>query len=302
LSFDLLILGTSAAVQANGRHQSAQILKKDKHLFLIDCGEGTQEQLRRRKVNLNKISKIFISHLHGDHFFGLFGLISTMSLQGREKRMEIYGPKGLNEILTLQLRISQSIFNFPIEYKELNSENKNLIFEDDSIEVFSFPLNHGIECCGFLFQEKPKQRKVHFDKLPQDIDNSYIKLLKKGFDITLENGDFYKNEDYTFDPQKSSSYAYCSDTAYSLLTSTFIQGVDVLYHESTFLNAQQDKAVYTNHSTTSDAARVALESNTKMLIIGHFSARYSEESLFEQEAKMIFENTQVAVEGRHYSI
>jgi ribonuclease Z len=248
LTFEILILGTSAAIQANGRHQSAQVLKLDKQYFLIDCGEGTQEQLVRRRINTNKISKIFISHLHGDHFLGLFGLLCTMSLLGRVKALEIYGPKGLREIISTQLKYSQSYFNYPVEFIETTPFEKNELCSNSQIEVYSFPLEHGIECTGFLFNEKPKSRRIDHTKLPAQIQVHQLKQLKQGLDIELETGEKYSNESLTFQAKKSRSYAYCSDTRYSTQTSKYIQNVDILYHESTFIAQHEDKALATYHS------------------------------------------------------
>jgi ribonuclease Z len=295
-----MILGTSAAVQANGRHQSAQFLRLNGHNFLIDCGEGTQEQLRKKKINNNKISKIFISHLHGDHFLGLFGLLSTMSLMGRDKKLHIFGPKGLKEIISTQLKYSQSYFSYPVELTETSDDAKNLLFEDDQISIYSFPLSHGITCTGFLFEEKTKPRKINLEKLPKEADALHYKMLKKGFDIELSDGTILKNKDYTSDPKKSFSYAYCSDTAYSSETAKHIQKCSILYHESTFLENQKDKAIATNHSTAKDAAQVALESKTAFLLLGHFSARYNDEKEFEQEAQTVFKNCEASIEGKFY--
>lgn len=299
--FEIQILGISAAIQANNRHQSAQVLQLNSSLFLIDCGEGTQEQLVRRKINNNKISKIFISHLHGDHFLGLFGLLSTMSLLGRTKKLEIYGPKGLKEIISTQLKYCQSYFAYPIDFIETKPDKEHLVFENDSIEIKTFPLHHGIDCTGFLFKEKLKSRKITYDTLPANINVTQLKALKAGDDIEI-NGQIIKNETLTSAPKKSRSYAYCSDTSYHESTAHYVKNVDLLYHESTFLVQHQDKAQATHHSSSIDAAKVAKEANASKLLLGHFSARYSDDSFFETEAQTIFPNAFVAKEGNKYAI
>ena len=271
-------------------------------MFLIDCGEGTQEQLVRRKINTNKISKIFISHLHGDHFLGLFGLLCTMSLLGRVKELVIFGPKGLKEIITTQLKYSQSYFNYPVEFIETTPYENTKLYSGHQLEAFSFPLEHGIECTGFLFKEKPKSRRIDHTKLPAQIQVHQLKQLKQGLDIELENGEKFSNESLTFQAKKSRSYAYCSDTRYSIQTSKYIQDVDILYHESTFIAQHEDKASNTNDSTSIQAAQVALEANAKRLLLGHFSARYSDEKEFEDEARTVFINSEAAIEGKVYAI
>lgn len=290
-------MGTSAAIQANGRHQSAQIIKSYNQFFLIDCGEGTQEQLVRRKINTNKIDKIFISHLHGDHFLGLFGLISTMSLLGRKKALTIYGPKGLKEIITTQLKYSQSVINYNLDIFETQDKNLETIFENNQLEIKTFPLNHGIPCTGFLIKEKQKPRRVDIKSIPFDLSISQIKALKKGESFELKDGTYVENDQYTFPPKKSRSYAYCSDTTYLDSTIDYVRNVDVLYHETTFLHKLKEKAQNTKHSTSTDAATIARKANVGTLIMGHFSARYKDVQEFETEAKTIFENSQTAVEG-----
>jgi ribonuclease Z len=213
-----MILGTSAALQAHGRHQSAQIIRNNNHCFLIDCGEGTQGQIKKHKINSNKINKVFISHLHGDHFLGLFGLISTMSLLGRDKALTIYGPAGLKEILTIQLKYSQSVLNYLIEFVETQALEKALLFSDQQLEVYSFPLSHGVLCTGFLLKEKPKARQIVTAKLPKGVNNVQLKQLKKGIDIVLPDGQIVDHLSCTNPAPASYSYAYCSDTSYQPTT------------------------------------------------------------------------------------
>lgn len=302
MSFELQILGTSAAIQANGKHQSAQILKIQNHTFLIDCGEGTQDQIKRRKINSSKIEKIFISHLHGDHFLGLFGFLSTMSLLGRTKKIEIFGPKGLKEIIITQLKYSQSYFSYPVDFYETQCKSLEKISENDALEIFCFPLEHGIDCTGFLFKEKEKALRLDHEKIPKEIAPSLYKELKKGNNLILSDGEILQAKDCTFPPKKRRTYAYCSDTCYSKETSTYVKEVDLLYHESTFLVKHQDKAKNTMHSSTYDAALVAKESNVGKLLLGHFSARYTDDDEFETEARSIFENSFAAREGFKYTI
>lgn len=291
-------MGTSAAIQANGRHQSAQVLKVYNQIFLIDCGEGTQEQLKRRKINTNKIEKIFISHLHGDHFLGLFGLLSTMSLLGRKKSLSIYGPKGLKDIISTQLRVSQSVLFYNIELIETQTESKEILFESNQLSIESFPLNHGIPCTGFLFKEKNKPRRIDTSKTPTNISISQIKALKKGLSPELIDGTILENKSCTLEPKKSRSYAYCSDTTYLDSTIEYVRNVDIMYHETTFLSKHQDKANNTHHSTSIDAANIANKADIGLLIMGHFSARYQNLDEFEKEAKEIFPNSIVAEEGK----
>lgn len=303
MPFKLTILGSNSAIPAYGRNHTAQLLRIKKHLFLIDCGEGTQLRLSRVRARISRISRIFISHLHGDHYLGLIGLISSMHLQRRVRPLIVYGPKGLAEIITIQLKYSETVLNFQLEIRELNPREQELLFEDDILSIHSFPLNHKIDCCGFLFREQPKSRRINKEILPRDLGPKNLAELKKGNDILDESGKvIHKNEDLTLPPKKSRSYAYCSDTAYTKELVDVVKEVDLLYHESTFLDDRAFWAKETYHSTAKEAASFASEAKVDQLILGHFSARYRELEPFLEEARGVFPNSYLAIEGESFEI
>lgn len=303
MSFQLKILGSNSAMPAYGRHHSAQLLNVQNHHFLIDCGEATQMQLSRYKCKTLRISHIFISHLHGDHYLGLMGLIFTMHLLRRESDLFIFGQKGLRDIITTQLKYSDTVLNYNIIFRELNPEKPEIIFEDGTIEVKSLPLYHRIPCCGFLFKEKPKPLRLNKERLPPNMLLKHIAQLKRGEDVYDDEGNLlYRNSDITLPARKSRSYAYCSDTKYEESIIPHIKDVDLLYHEATFLNAKEMWATQTFHSTTTQAAEIAKKSGAKTLLIGHYSARYNDLTPFLSEAKAVFENTKLATEGEAIDI
>ena len=302
-AFDLLILGSSSASPTSERNPSAQLLNISERYFLIDCGEATQIQLRRFKAKFQAIDHIFISHLHGDHFFGLPGLLSSMHLLGRKQEITIYCPKELKEVMDLLNKVSDTRFNYKINWVFTNNEGLNLLFEDDKVEVYSFPLKHRIFCTGFLFKEKPLPRKVDKYKLDKfRISTADIMLLKNGFDVVNKDGETIKNETVTFSARNPKSYAYCSDTTYFPKVVDFIKEVDLLYHECTFLNDKKDRAAQTFHSTAEQAAEIAKTANVKQLLLGHFSARYGDLDQFIAEAKPVFDNCLLATDGKRISI
>ncbi|HEX8060504.1 MAG TPA: ribonuclease Z [Cyclobacteriaceae bacterium] len=297
MSFQLTILGASGAIPAYGRFTSSQYLNIQNRHFLIDCGEGCQLQLAKTNVGIHRIGHIFISHLHGDHYLGLMGLLYSMHLNHREIDLHLYSHRGLDDIILTQLKHSHSVLNYKIHFHELTPGKKEMIFEDDFVTVESFPLMHRLACSGFVFREKPKPRRIDKDRLPPDMKLQYIAQLKLGNDIHDERGHLlYKNEDFTLPPRPSLSYAYCSDTAFFPELSRYIKDVDLLYHEATFMEDEREKAASTFHSTASDAAKVAQMLGARKLLIGHFSARYRELDSLLAEAKMIFANTELAVE------
>ncbi len=303
MTFTVKILGSNSAMPAYGRHHSAQLLQIDRHFFLIDCGEGTQLQLSEYKVKAQKITRVFISHLHGDHYLGLIGLVKTMHLQGREAPLYIYGPQGLREIITIQLKYSFTVLNYDIIFQQVDNQKSHTLYEDDLITVQAFPLNHRIQCSGFVFREKAKSRRINKEKIPEDMPIEYLKALKKGEDIKDEKGDILiENESVTLDPRKSRGYAYCSDTKYEESIIPHIQGVDLLYHEATFLDEKDFWAEQTYHSTTKQAATIALRADVERLLIGHFSARYKDLTPFEEEARAVFPNTFLAIEGKDFEV
>lgn len=297
MSIKLTILGFNSAIPKKKSAPTAQLLEIANRYFLIDCGEGTQVQLRRAKAKFSKINHIFISHLHGDHVFGLIGLISTLQLLGKETPLKIFGPKGIKDFIMNQLMHTQSNCSFEIEFIELEGKTSKLIFEDDKVEVYTIPLNHRIYTNGYLFKEKPKLRKLCISAVKEfdEIMTCDYENLKNGRDFILSNGEIIPNSYLTLDPDPSRSYAFCSDTRYKPDIVPIIQNVDLLYHESTFLSDLQDMADYTGHSTAKEAATIARDANVGKLILGHFSNRYNDLNVMLEEAKPIFENTHLPV-------
>lgn len=303
MDFELKILGSSSATPSPDRNHTAQVLTIGNQLNLIDCGEGTQMQLMRYKVKHQRICNIFISHLHGDHFFGLFGLLSTMHLQQRTSPLTIFGPPGLAELITLQAKCSNTFFSFKINFQELDATCYRQIFEDKYITVHTLPMQHRISCCGFLFREKPKLRHLVKSKLPAFLTPPQLILLKNGGNVLDEAGNILVwNADVTAEPNRSRSYAYCSDTRYKEDILPYIRQVDLLYHEATFLDDMHKRAVDTCHSTAKQAATLALKAEVKRLLIGHFSVRYKDLNPLLDEAKAVFDNTHLAIEGKTISI
>lgn len=299
----LTILGCHSATPRWDAHPTAQVLDVKGHLFLIDCGEGTQVQLRRYKVKFARIRHIFISHLHGDHFFGLIGLISTFRLLGREADLHIYGPKGIKEAITLQLKLGKSWTNFSLYFHELDSKEPQLLFEDEKVSVVTIPLKHRIYTNGFLFREKPNERKLDINAVREaNVSMSYYNKIKQGYDVLNEAGELVANETVTFDPEPSKSYAFCSDTAYFPEIVPQIKNVTTLYHESTFLEEHKSLCAPTMHSTAKEAASIALQANVGTLILGHYSGRYGNYELFRKEAKEVFENVELAEDGKVFTI
>ena len=295
----LTILGCYSATPRTNTHPTSQVLEIKNHLFLIDCGEGTQVQLRRYKVKFSRIKHVFISHLHGDHFFGLVGLISTFRLLTREADLHVYGPKGIKEIITLQMKLADSWTNYKLIFHELESKKSELIFEDENVEVRTIPLNHRVYTNGFLFKEKPGERKLDIQAAEHaNINIAYYRKLKLGFDVENETGRLIKNETVTKEGNKPKSYAFCSDTMYSEAIIPIIRNATVLYHESTFLDKNKELAEPTKHSTAREAATIAKKAKVNTLILGHYSTRYKDISLFKQEAKEIFENVDLAEDGK----
>ncbi|HAI81917.1 MAG TPA: ribonuclease Z [Chryseobacterium sp.] len=293
MSTYLTILGFNSAIPTVNSAPTAQFLEMEERAFLIDCGEGTQVQLRKAKARFSKINHIFISHLHGDHCFGLPGLIASFRLLGRETPLHIYGPKGIKEMLETIFRITETHKGFELVYHELESKKSVKIFEDSRIEVFTIPLNHRIYCNGYLFREKVKERHLNMKEIAKypEIETCDYHNLKLGKDFILSDGYVLKNEVLTTEPSKSVSYAFCSDTRYHESILPIIENVDVLYHEATFLHELKDMADYTGHTTALEAARIARKANVGKLILGHFSNRYHDLNVFTDEAREVFANT-----------
>ena len=298
---NLTILGCYAATPRTFTNPTSQVLEIRNRYFLIDCGEGTQVQLRKNKIKFSKINHIFISHLHGDHFYGLIGLVSTFMLLNRTTSLTIHGPKGIQEIIKLQLKLSNSWPNYELIFNELESKESQVIFEDEKVIVTTIPLKHRIYTNGFLFQEKIGDRKLNLDAVQNhEIEKCYFQKIKNGKDITLEDGRIISNELLTFDPIPPKSYAFCSDTIYNDQIISLIENVDVLYHEATFLDSEEALAHKTMHSTARQAATIALKANVKQLLLGHFSTRYDTISLFKEEAETIFKDVLLCDDGRSF--
>lgn len=293
MSSYLTILGYNSAIPTVKSAPTAQFLEMEDRFFLIDCGEGTQVQLRKAKVKFSKINHIFISHLHGDHVFGLPGLISSFRLLGRETPLHVYGPKGIKEMLETIFRITETHQGFEVTFHELESKNSEKIFEDNRVEVFTIPLNHRIYCNGYLFREKPKDRHLNMQEISKypEIEICDYHNIKKGKDFILSDGYILKNETLTKPAEPPVSYAFCSDTRYLESIIPIIKDVDVLYHEATFLHDLKEMADYTGHTTALEAAKIALKANVKKLILGHFSNRYHDYQVFLNEAQEIFPET-----------
>jgi len=297
--FTVTILGTSSATPAYGRFPSAQVVQFHQRLFLIDCGEAAQFQLRKYHFSIQKIEKIFISHLHGDHFFGFFGLIGSMQLQGRKRELLVYAPPELEHIFKTIYAASDASVTFPLKFIHLKSHSKELIYEDDAINVYSFPMNHRVPCFGFVFQEKPFLRKIRKEKVENlSLLPIHYDVLRKGEDVVLEDGRILKNSEYTIPSPPPGVFVHCSDTFYTpLYYKNFFDSPDLLYHEATFSSAEAKRAELTFHSTANQAAQAARDCGAKKLIIGHFSARYKELTPLLEEARAVFRESILAEEG-----
>jgi ribonuclease Z len=295
----LTILGCYSATPRIDTNPTSQVLEIKNHTFLIDCGEGTQVALRKHRVKFNRIKHIFISHLHGDHYFGLAGLVSTFRLLTRETDLHIYGPKGLKEVITLQMKLADSWTNYKLVFHELNSKESELIYQDDKVSVHTIPLKHRVYANGFLFKEKPGERKLDANKARlANINKAYYTKLKQGFDVLNEDGLMIKNENVTYAGPKPKSYAFCSDTVYSETIVPVIKNATILYHESTFLDRHEHLAEPTKHSTARQAARIAELAEVQTLILGHYSTRYDNLEEFRDEAETLFKNVELAEDGK----
>lgn len=303
MPLSVTILGSSSASPALNRNHSAQILNCNENLFLIDCGEGTQNRLRKYGIKIQRIKCIFISHLHGDHYLGLIGLLSTMHLLGRQTDINLYAPAELKEIIDLQFRVSDTSLRFKINFYSINSQQPEIIYEDKNITVSTLILNHRIPCTGFLFKEKRKFRRLNKTAcMAHNIPIEFYNELKLGKDYKDAEGKIIKNNLLTFDAPPPLGYAYCSDTLYLPSLAEQIKEINLLYHEATFANEQEERAKSTFHSTAKQAALIAKNANVKKLIIGHFSNRYSNLQMLLAEAREIFENTELANEGNVFLV
>ncbi len=301
--FEISILGSSSATPIYQRHPTAQVLNIHERLFLVDCGEGTLIQMNRYRIKFHRINHVFISHLHGDHYLGLVGLLSTMHLQGRTTDLHIYCQEPLKEIVEIQLKYSETLLRYPLHFHFLDKNEPSTIYLDEQIEVKTIILNHRIPCTGFLFSERRGLRKLIKEKLSEyQVPVNVYQELKYGKDYVAPDGKVIRNDELTTDPRKPRSYAFCSDTRYEEKIIPSIQGADLLYHEATFLNDKLSRAEETFHSTAAQAALIAKKADVKRLIIGHFSARYKNLYPLLEEAREIFESTTLAIEGDSFKI
>ena len=298
MSIELKILGSNSAAFAHNRHHTAQFLRVQNTYFLIDCGEGTQLLLKKNNIKFSKVNNIVISHLHGDHYYGLIGLLSTLHLYGRKSTLRLFGPPGLAEIISLQLKYSTTSLSYNIDFIEWQPGKSEEIYEDRFITVTTFPLDHRIPCSGFIFREKKKRRRINKRVVNKQLTPLQVNALKDGEDAVDRDGNvLYKWEEATYPPQPSHAYAFCSDTRYIPQLHERLTDVNLMYHEATFSEDMRERAGLTYHSTAKQAAEVAKAANAKKLILGHFSTRFKDLTPLLEEAKAVFENTELAVEG-----
>ncbi len=303
MQFSVTILGTSPAIPNSKRNSSSQVVNVHGKLFLVDCGEGTQILLRKNKIKLSKINHICISHLHGDHIYGLFGLLSTFSLLNRTSELHIYANPKLKRLLDFHDEFFENELTYPLIFHPLEPNFSGIVFEDERLQIEALPMRHSIPSHAYLFKEKKRLKKVNsFAIEAYDIEPQKIKDIKMGEDYLTKDGRLIPNSELTSEPPLPRSYAYCSDTKYYPKLAEYIAKVDLLYHDSTFANSEKDRAKATQHSTAEQAAKIALKSNAKHLLLGHFSTRYKDLSLLLNEAKAVFPNTEIAEENKTYSI
>jgi len=301
--FEVLILGNSSATPMYGRHPTSQVLNFNEQFFLIDCGEGTQMQLFRHGIKGSRISHIFISHLHGDHYLGLVGLLSSQHLVGRKSELHLYGPAALKEILDLQFKHSDTRLRYPLIFHPTNACHQEVLFENTQLSVRSFPLQHRIACTGFRFDEKVQSASLKKEEVERlNIPIPYLRLLKKGIDYVADDGTVHRAKDLTYPPPRPRSYGYCSDTVMNEDYFEAIKDVDLLYHEATFLHDRVERAKETFHTTSLEAAEVAQTVNAKKLLLGHFSARYKDLQPLLEESRTIFAQTELSEEGKWFLV
>jgi ribonuclease Z len=295
------ILGNNSALPAFDRHPTSQVVTMDEHMFLIDCGEGTQMQMAKYRIRRSRINHIFISHLHGDHYFGLIGLITSMGLLGRDHDMHLYAPAPLKEIIDLQLKVADTILPYKLHFHPLKEDG--IIANEDKFKVRCFRVQHRIPCWGFVFEQVKAARRVHPQKaIEHGVPSSFFDKLKHGEDYINKQGLLIKNDWVTLPAPPPKTYAYGADTVYNEALAEKVKGVSLLYHETTYLKDLEERAAKRYHCTTSQAANIAKIANVGKLIIGHFSSKYEELDEFEKEARAVFPNTDLAIEGVTYTI
>jgi ribonuclease Z len=303
MKFEVTILGSSSATPIYNRNPSAQVLNINERLYLVDCGEGTQQQFLKFDIKFSRVDHIFISHLHGDHYLGLIGLLSSMHLNGRKKPLKLFGPAPLKEIIDIQFYYSDTTLQYEIIFIPLNSEKTEVIIDNQDVTIETIPLDHRIPCTGFLFKQKKRLRKLVKEKIEEiKIPVEYYSAIKKGADFTSPGGEVFKNSDITTDPDAPKCYAYCSDTLYNQQYFEQIKNVNLLYHEATFMHNMLDRANNTHHTTALQAGDVAIKVNAKKLLIGHFSARYKTLNDLLDEARSVFPETELAIEGKTFEV
>ncbi len=296
------ILGCASAKPTANRHPSAQIVNVDEQYYLVDAGEGVQKQMFRYGINPLKLRGIFISHLHGDHVFGVFPLISTLGLYGRRTPLKIFAPRPFGEILESHLRYFDTDLPYEVEWVEVDTTAHRIIFENNSLEVWSIPLRHRVPASGYMFREKMPELNVDKFKIERyGLSIKQIVAAKRGEDIALDDGTVIPNAEITYLPRQPKTYAYCSDTNRSAMVARRVKGADLLYHEATYAAAERRQAKERGHSTSVNAAETALAAEAKRLIIGHFSSRYKEPSVLLDEARAVFPATDIATEGETYT-
>ena len=304
LEFVLTILGSASATPTLTRHPTAQVLEIGNWVALIDCGEGTQQRLLEARIRPQRLTHIYISHLHGDHYFGLPGLLSTMHLQGRTAAVHLFGPAGLGVILSEIFRYSGTALNYPLHFHPVETTQHTLLYDDPRLSVHSIPMDHRVPCCGFLFREKPKLRHLLKERLPVGLKPAQLVALKHGYDLLdpATGAVLLRNEDVSTPPSHPRAYAYCADSRFRPELAPLLAGVDLLYHEATFMHEKVERAEQTGHSSAHQAATLALLAGVKRLLIGHFSARYPDLHPLLDEARAIFPNTQLATEGKQIGV
>jgi len=301
--FEVLILGSGSAIPNKNKNHTCQLIIYNNKNFLFDCGEGSQVQLKKFGVSIQKIDHIFISHLHGDHYLGLSGLVSSMNLLGREKKLRIYGPKQIKDVIQLHFKIANSQSAFHIQYIETQNKSLELLYSIGNVSISSFPVKHKIPTTGFLVSAGSKKRRLIPSALEKYTVPKHLRSgISEGKDYTTEGGDKIKNQDLTIDPLPLRHYAFCADTAYLPELGEYLDGVQLMYHEASFLNVDKKRAKIHFHTTAEQAAELARNCNVEKLLIGHFSNKYQDDQAFLIEARAIFQNTYIAKEGEKYVV
>lgn len=295
------ILGNNSAVPAFNRHPTSQVISHDGTNYLVDCGEGTQIQMIKYKIRRSKISHIFISHLHGDHYFGLVGLLNTFGLLSHKQELHVYGPAPLQQIIEMQMNVAETELPYPLHFHTLT--RPDVLVNNEKIKISCFPTTHRIECYGFLFEEKEGKRKLLIDKVQKaEIPISFYSSLQAGLDYITPRGTRIRNAELTANPEPGKKYAFCADTKYDESIIPHIYGADMIYHETTYLDNMREKAEERFHCTTKQAAMIARKAMVGKLLIGHFSSKYSVLDQFLEEARQVFPDTELALEGVTYNI